>query len=93
MTADEAAMAGMVNGYLNTLSYVYTGTWYWIMSPYNFSSSSSASSVWYVSGTGNFSGSWVVGGNGVRPVINLKADVEITGGIGTVNDPYIVKTT
>ena len=93
MTADEAAMAGMVNGYLNTLSYVYTGTWYWIMSPYNFDTSSSASSVWYVSGIGNFSGSWVVGGNGVRPVINLKADVEISGGIGTVNDPYIVKTT
>ena len=29
---------------------------------------------------------------GVRPVINLKPDVEISGGIGTINDPYIVKT-
>ena len=39
MTADEAAMAGMVNDYLNTLSYVYTGAWYWTMSPSYFSHS------------------------------------------------------
>ena len=93
MTADEAAMAGMVNGYLNTLSYVYAGTWYWTMSPYSFRPSGSASIVWSVGGTGYFSGDWVPGGYGVRPAINLKADVEISGGIGTVNDPYIVKTT
>ena len=93
MTADEAAMAGMVNGYLNTLSYVYTGTWYWTMSPYRFNPSNSASYVWYVGGTGVFGGGWVTSGYGVRPAINLKADVEISGGIGTVNDPYIVKTT
>ena len=93
MTADEAAMAGMVNGYLNTLSYVYTGTWYWTMSPYNFGSSSSTSNVWGVNGTGYFYGYCVSNGRGVRPVINLKANVEISGGIGTVNDPYIIKTT
>ena len=28
----------------------------------------------------------------IRPVINLKADVEISGGIGTINDPYVIKT-
>ena len=28
----------------------------------------------------------------VRPVINLKADVKITGGIGTSNDPYVIDT-
>ena len=92
MTADEAAMAGMVNGYLNTLSYVYAGTWYWTMSPYSFRPSGSASIVWSVGGTGYFSGDWVPGGYGVRPVINLKSDVEISGGIGTINDPFIVKT-
>ena len=93
MTADEAAMAGMVNGYLNTLSYVYTGTWYWTMSPYVFNPSNSASGVWYVNGTGDFGYRWVTSGLGVRPVINLKADVEISGGIGTVNDPFVIKTT
>ena len=93
MTADEAAMAGMVNGYLNTLSYVYTGTWYWTMSPYTFSPSNPASIVWGVSGTGNFSGGWVTNGSGVRPAINLKADTLVSGGIGTVNNPFTIKTT
>ncbi len=93
MTADEAAMAGMVNGYLNTLSYVYTGTWYWTMSPYVFNPSNSASGVWYVNGTGDFGYRWVTSGLGVRPAINLKANVEISGGIGTVNDPFVIKTT
>ena len=92
MTADEAAMAGMVNGYLNTLSYVYTGTWYWTMSPYNFYPSNSTSVVWSVNGTGNFYSNWVTNGYGVRPVINLKSDVEISGGIGTLNEPFIIKT-
>ena len=92
MNADEAAMAGMVNGYLNTLSYVYTGTWYWTMSPCNFSPSNSSSYVWYVSGTGFFSYRWVTDGYGVRPLINLKSDIEISGGIGTINDPFIIKT-
>ena len=35
---------------------------------------------------------FVVQRAGVRPVINLKSDVEISGGIGTINDPYIIKT-
>ena len=92
MTADEAAMAGMVNGYLNTLSYVYTGTWYWTMSPYSFYPSNSSSYVWYVYGTGFFY-NWVTGGFGVRPAINLKADTLVSGGIGTVNNPFTIKTT
>ena len=92
MTADEAAMAGMVNDYLNTLSYVYTGAWYWTMSPSYFSHSNSTSNVWNVGGTGGFGGNWVASGRGVRPVINLEVDVEISGGIGTLNDPYVIKT-
>ena len=30
-------------------------------------------------------------GRNVRLVINLKADVEISGGIGTINDLYTIK--
>ena len=29
--------------------------------------------------------------NGIRPVINLRSDVKITGS-GTIEDPYIVQT-
>ena len=31
-------------------------------------------------------------GYGIRPVINLKADVKISGGIGTINDPFVIET-
>ena len=27
----------------------------------------------------------------IRPVINMKAGVEISGGIGTINDPFVVE--
>ena len=27
----------------------------------------------------------------LRPVINLKPDVKISGGIGTINEPYVVE--
>ena len=31
-------------------------------------------------------------GRYVKPVINLKPDVKLSGGIGTVNNPYVVDT-
>ncbi len=31
-------------------------------------------------------------GGYVKSVINLKSDVKISGGIGTVNNPYVVDT-
>jgi len=37
-------------------------------------------------------GGWVSSGYGIRPVINLKSTVEISSGIGSINEPYIVKT-
>ena len=32
----------------------------------------------------------VTSGYGVRAVINLKSDTQISGGIGTSNDPFVV---
>ena len=31
-------------------------------------------------------------GRYVKPVINLKPDVKLSGGIGTVNNPYVIDT-
>ena len=31
-------------------------------------------------------------GRYVKPVINLKPDVKISGGIGTSNDPFVIDT-
>lgn len=62
------------------------------MTPSVFFASSGYAIEWSASSSGFLSGHWVTNGNSTRPVINLKADVEISGGTGTTNDPFVVKT-
>ena len=91
ITADEVAYAGGVYGTNNYGYYLYTGNFYWTMSPLGFNSG--WASVFSVSSTGHFSGNYYVFSTfGMRPVINLKANVQITGGNGTADNPYIVQT-
>ena len=64
------------NGYLNN------GLWWWTLTPY------SSSSVRYVDngGDGNYYGSSNT--LGVRPTVNLKSNVKIVDGDGTIDNPY-----
>ena len=83
--ADEVAVAGGMLGTNNTTYYLYTGQEYWTMSPSIFNGVANLFSV-YSGGNISFSmGSMI----GVRPVINIASDVEITGS-GTSTDPYVV---
>ncbi len=93
LSADEATLAGMTNKTLNTLNFIFNGSRFWTMSPCSFSPSDSAAQGFYINSNGSINFNWIINDFGVRPVINLKSDVEIAGGIGTLNDPYIVKTT
>ena len=94
ITVDELALSGYANNYLNKSAYTYSSLTYWTMSPSIFDVSNAAAyefnlnSVGFV---GNYSvtNSWV----GVRAVINLKSDTQISGGIGTSNDPFVVGNT
>ena len=63
------------------------------MSPRFFEASSVAAREFNAYSAGFAGDSHVTYSIGVRAVINLKADTPITKGIGTVNDPYIVKIT
>ena len=72
ITADEVAFAGGVYGTTNQSYYLYTGQYYWTMSPYRFYSGSAR--VFYVDSPGYLNVNWVYSTGGVRPVINLKAD-------------------
>ena len=88
LTADEATMAGIINGTSSSsLSYLYSNNWYWTLgtmksdSGYTIGPYSSSSFLTYIASSYY----------DVRPVINLKADVKISGGIGTINDPYVVE--
>ena len=90
ISADEVAYAGVVAGTSNQNYYLYTNQYYWTMSPFSFSTSAGNAGVFavYSNGIPNFQGTNVT--NGVRPVINLKADVQISTGSGTSSDPYVI---
>ena len=88
ITSDEVVLAGGFGGTENQSYYLYTGQNYWTMSPYHFDPNSYAR-VFYVYSTG-FLGNGVPGVYGVRPVINLDANVTLSG-TGTSTDPYVVE--
>ena len=89
--ADEIELSGCKNA-INTSYYLYNGQNYWTISPYQWYYGSSISlyaRVFAVNSDGYF-GYWNVDyTHGVRPVINLKSNVTLTG-TGTINDPYEV---
>ena len=93
ITADELIMSGIVYGYLNTLAYTSFGTIYWTMTPYSFNiSNDNGSRNVVLNKEGNFGFAFTDGNYGVYPVINIKGDAKISGGIGTSSSPYEVDT-
>ena len=102
ITADEVMLAGHTGGVFdgsynhaktNNGSYLVTGNSFWTMTPsggYNpFGLTNWVADVFGVSGSGDFGDGDVNDTFGLRPVINLKSNVTITGS-GTQNDPYLV---
>ena len=91
ISADEVSYAGGVESIQNSSYYLYTGQDYWTMSPFYFLSTSWAY-VYIVSGNGYIGSSnyGVLNTLGIRPVINLKGSLTLTG-TGTTSDPYRVE--
>ena len=95
--ADEVALAGG-RGYYNEAYlpnsnyYLYNGNYFWTLSPSYFSSGHSSAYVWPVMPSGSLH-PWysVTYSIGVRPVINLRADVQITKGDGSSLNPFVIK--
>ena len=90
VTSDEAVLTGITWHDVNTGSYLYTGQTYWTMSPYHYNSSAGAL-VFVVYDYGDHDDNnfgWVDYAYGVRPVINLKANVTILSGDGSSLNPY-----
>ncbi len=93
ITYDEMVFAGMDNRHINKLSWIYSTQHTWTMSPSYFDAASGYAHEWMENSAGSLTVWWRVHlALGARPVINLKADVEISGGMGTNNDPFVVKT-
>ena len=93
ITIDELMMSGYTDGYINKSAYTYSTSHYWTMSPSMFQSSALECNVFDLVGSG-FTHDNNVNFNyfGVRPVINIKGDAKISGGIGTSSSPYEIVT-
>ena len=85
LTTDEAYLAG---GSSNSGYYLYTGNFYWTMSPYYFHGSFASVRIVGRDGYANYSGI-VDSGYGVRPALNLKSG-SLKSGSGTATDPFLV---
>ena len=102
ITADEVMLAGHAGGVFdgsynhqksNNGSYLTTGNTFWTMTPaggYNsFGIPYWRALVFYVNASGEFDDHHVYNAVGLRPVINIRSDVTITGN-GTMTNPYVV---
>ena len=94
ITLDEALMAGGKNGTSNTSYYLNTGAKYYLMSASHVAGNvGMVVSVYVMNASGRpYSGMISPNyANGIRPVINLKANIYYDAGSGTEADPYTVK--
>ena len=102
ITMDEVILAGTGGGVFDggsnympssPNSYLQTGNNYWTMTPagsYNpFAYAYWGADVFYVNASGNIDGGSSTGSGGLRPVVNLRSDVTISGE-GTIESPYKV---
>ena len=94
ITTDEAYMAGAFtynfidDSYIkNTDFYLYSGDWYWTMTP--FAAAGGRTLVGDVFYGGDLDNGVVSSTGGLRPVVSLSSDA-ISGGKGTMDDPWIV---
>ena len=94
-TSDELVYAGAAGTDLATMTYIantefylYNGRFYWTMTPFSFDGNGLATVGDLV--LLGFAGNNPVGDSGgVRPVVSLRTDA-ISGGSGTMNDPFVV---
>jgi len=87
ISADEAMFAGIPNwNSSNSNNYLYTGQHYWTMSPYSYNGITGAY-VFIVWSDGYLLSNGVSFTHGVRPVINLKSAIAITGS-GSKTNPF-----
>ena len=86
ITADEMVFAGGITSIQN---YLYTNVTYWTGTPYNFDGN--YSKIVTVTTGSNHGVADTPVSLGVRPVINLSKDANLSGD-GTWNNPYVVES-
>ena len=93
ITVDELMLSGYAESYINKSAYTYSTIYYWTLSPNYFNVTAMAAFEFdlniagYPNGNDNVAYAF-----GVRPVINIRGDAKISGGIGTSSSPYEIVT-
>lgn len=94
LTTDEIAYAGGIIGETNSDYYLINNyqknkqLWFWSLSPASFENvEDRAFAVRY---NGYIDSMSVSMNSAIRPAIILQSNIEITGGNGTKNNPYII---
>ena len=92
ISIDEVMLAGGVYNMMNEKYYLQNNTYFWTSSPGNFNASNVFVSAWRVTSSGlAYPYNSVTTTNGVRAVVNVKANVEISQGDGSLENPYQLK--
>ena len=91
ITYDEILFAGGYAIKNNNSYYLYNNTNYFTMSPAGLSSSDSNYRVWHVNSLGYLGNPYAAHSDSVRPLINLKSDVQISDGDGTKDNPFVIE--
>ncbi len=90
LTYDEVVYAGGYYVKDNSNYYLYNSAIYWCtMSPVGFSGSTSG--IWYIDNNGHINLYNATGSIKLRAVLNLKADIQISDGDGSKNNPFVVE--
>lgn len=90
ITADEITFGGGLDGMENENYYLYNGQNYWTMTPSFLRSTYLYTANFHIYENGGLGSDDTTGNIGVRPVINLKADVILVGE-GTKDNPFVVQ--
>ena len=88
LTYDEVVYAGGYVGQENSNYYLYNNIYFWTMSPAGFDSDYSF--VWSIYTPGNINYDHVYARPRLRPVLNLKSDIQISSGNGKSSNPYVI---
>ena len=92
ITADEVAFAGGKTNTKNQDYYLRTNGYYFTMTPSLFEAGTAYARVYGVYSMGElYQWSRITNSFSVRPVINLRSDVLISQGDGTVENPFILQ--
>ena len=102
LTYDDLIYAGNYVNQTNNSNYLNNGFSYWTMSPSGVDTFDMHSDIWFIYDNSKIGCLYVDWSNekygvgkkyymSLRPVINLKSDIQISSGNGTKDNPFVIQ--